>query len=111
MSHKRAASRQSRLETLAAVHPNAAGLASGSETIVVAVPPDRAAQPVRAFDGLPSNDQCSAAALRPSPTPPSVGLVQLLKRKKRPILHAARRSTATRCWAAACFRALGRDLI
>ena len=49
MSHKRTPSRQSRLETLAAVHPNAAGLDIGSETIVAAVPPDRDAQPVRAF--------------------------------------------------------------
>lgn len=49
MAHKRAASRRSRIETLAAVHPNAAGLDIGSETIVAAVPPDRDEQPVRAF--------------------------------------------------------------
>ena len=38
-----------RLEELANVHPNAAGLDIGSEEIVVAVPPDREPQPVRAF--------------------------------------------------------------
>jgi len=49
MSHKRARSHRSQLETLAAVHPNAAGLDIGSEVIVAAVPPDRDQQPVRAF--------------------------------------------------------------
>jgi transposase len=49
MSHKRTPSHRSRLEALVAVHPNAAGLDIGSETIVVAVPPERDAQSVRAF--------------------------------------------------------------
>jgi len=49
MSHKPARSRRPRLETLAAIHPNAAGLDIGSETIVAAVPPDRDQQAVRAF--------------------------------------------------------------
>src|ERR1041384_2503717 len=49
MSHKRTPSHRSRLETLVAVHPNAAGLDIGSETIVAAVPPERDPQPVRAF--------------------------------------------------------------
>jgi len=38
-----------RLEDLSCVYPNAAGLDIGSEEIVVAVPPDRDEQPVRAF--------------------------------------------------------------
>ena len=38
-----------RLEDLACVHPNAAGLDIGSEEIVVAVPPDRDPQSVRVF--------------------------------------------------------------
>src|SRR5213593_5149934 len=38
-----------RLEDLSCVHPNAAGLDIGSETIVAAVPPNRDEQPVRAF--------------------------------------------------------------
>ena len=37
------------LEELGCVHPNAAGLDIGSETIVAAVPPDRDEQVVRAF--------------------------------------------------------------
>ncbi len=49
MSRKRVPSHHTRLETLAAVHPNAAGLDIGSETIVAAVPPDRDEQSVRAF--------------------------------------------------------------
>jgi transposase len=49
LAPKRPSSRQSRLETLVAVHPNAAGLDIGSAMIVVAVPPDRDAQPVRVF--------------------------------------------------------------
>jgi transposase len=38
-----------RLEELSCVNPNAAGLDIGSEEIVVAIPPDRDEQPVRAF--------------------------------------------------------------
>src|SRR6266511_2568478 len=38
-----------RLDQLACVHPNAAGLDIGSAEIVVAVPPDRDPQPVRVF--------------------------------------------------------------
>jgi transposase len=38
-----------RLEDLSCVNPNAAGLDIGSAEIVVAVPPDRDDQPVRAF--------------------------------------------------------------
>src|SRR2546423_10985233 len=38
-----------RLDDLACVHPNAAGLDIGSETIVAAVPPNRDEQAVRAF--------------------------------------------------------------
>jgi transposase len=41
--------KQLRLEGLPAVHPNAAGIDIGANEIVVAVPPDRDAQPVRAF--------------------------------------------------------------
>ena len=44
-----ARAKQHRLEELACVHPNAAGLDIGSEMIVAAVPPDRDEQPVRAF--------------------------------------------------------------
>ena len=40
---------QIHLDGLPAIHPNAAGLDIGAETIVVAVPPERDAQPVRAF--------------------------------------------------------------
>src|SRR5689334_8323811 len=39
----------SSLETLAVVHPNAAGLDIGSSEIVAALPPDRSPSPVRAF--------------------------------------------------------------
>lgn len=49
MSHRRARSHRSQLETLVTIHPNAAGLDIGSEMIVAAVPPDRDQQPVRAF--------------------------------------------------------------
>jgi hypothetical protein len=49
MRQKAAHSQRQRLELLACVHPNAAGLDIGSEEIVVAVPPDRDLQPVRAF--------------------------------------------------------------
>jgi transposase len=48
MATKRPRSKR-RLEQLACVNPNAAGLDIGSEEIVVAVPPDRGEQPVRAF--------------------------------------------------------------
>jgi transposase len=41
--------RKRQLDELACIHPNAAGLDIGSEEIVVAVPPDRDPQPVRAF--------------------------------------------------------------
>lgn len=49
MAPTRSSSRRERLEELACVHPNAAGLDIGSEEIVVAVPPDRDPQPVRVF--------------------------------------------------------------
>lgn len=49
MAHKRSSVHHAHLETLAAVHPNAAGLDIGSEMIVAAVPRDRDEQPVRAF--------------------------------------------------------------
>jgi transposase len=48
MATKRPRSKR-RLEQLACVNPNAAGLDIGSEEIVVAVPPDRDEQSVRAF--------------------------------------------------------------
>jgi hypothetical protein len=38
-----------RLDALLCVHPNAAGLDSGSEEIVVPLPPDCDEQPVRCF--------------------------------------------------------------
>jgi len=41
--------RKRRLDDLACVHPNAAGLDIGSEEIVVAVPPDRDHHPVHVF--------------------------------------------------------------
>ncbi len=41
--------RKRHLDELACVHPNAAGLDIGSAEIVVAVPPDRDAEPVRVF--------------------------------------------------------------
>jgi transposase len=41
--------KRARLDDLLCVHPNAAGLDIGGEEIVVAVPPDRDPQPVRAF--------------------------------------------------------------
>src|SRR6266508_5845693 len=41
----------------------------------------------------------SVAVLRPSPTPTKFGLRWIPKRKKAPISRAARRSTATACWA------------
>jgi hypothetical protein len=56
------------------------------------------------------NAQGLAAGLRPSPTPPSVGLVVIPKRKKAPILRAARRSATTRCWTAAWFKAFVCDI-
>jgi transposase len=49
MSQKHTPSPRARLDTLAAIHPNAAGLDIGSETIVAAVPPARDQQSVRAF--------------------------------------------------------------
>ena len=45
----RVRTKRRRLEDLTCVHPNAAGLDIGSETIVAAVPPDRDDQAVRAF--------------------------------------------------------------
>jgi transposase len=48
MAAKRKSSKR-RLEELSCVNPNAAGLDIGSEEIVVAVPPDRDEQSVRAF--------------------------------------------------------------
>ncbi len=41
--------RKRRLEELDCIHPNAAGLDIGSEEIIVALPPQRDPQPVRAF--------------------------------------------------------------
>jgi len=41
--------KQLHLEGLPAIHPHAAGIDIGANEIVVAVPPDRDAQPVRAF--------------------------------------------------------------
>ena len=41
--------RKQRLDELACLHPDAAGLDSGSDEIVVALPPDRDPEPVRAF--------------------------------------------------------------
>ena len=49
MRQKSAPAQRQRLEMLACVHLNAAGLDIGSEEIVVAVPSDRDLQPVRAF--------------------------------------------------------------
>ena len=49
MGARRVRTQRRQLEKLACVHPNAAGLDIGSETIVAAVPPDRDQQPVRAF--------------------------------------------------------------
>ena len=48
MAHQRAP-KQLHLEGLPAIHPNAAGIDIGANEIVVAVPADRDAQPVRAF--------------------------------------------------------------
>src|SRR3954453_20828997 len=45
----RARTKRPRLDDLACVHPNAAGLDIGSETIVAAVPPNRDEKAVRAF--------------------------------------------------------------
>src|SRR6266545_3452178 len=45
----RVRTKRPRLDDLACVHPNAAGLDIGSEMIVAAVPADRDEQPVRAF--------------------------------------------------------------
>jgi transposase len=45
----RARTKRRQLEDLTCIHPNAAGLDIGSETIVAAVPPDRDGQAVRAF--------------------------------------------------------------
>ena len=49
MVARQARTKQRRLEDLACVHPNAAGLDIGSAMIIAAVPPDRDEQPVRAF--------------------------------------------------------------
>ena len=49
MAATRARPQRRQLEEFACVHPNAAGLDIGSETIVAAVPPDRDDQAVRAF--------------------------------------------------------------
>jgi transposase len=49
MAATRARKKRQRLEDLACVHPNAAGLDIGSEEIVLAVPSDRDPQPVRVF--------------------------------------------------------------
>ena len=49
MAATRARTKRRQLEQLACVHPNAAGLDIGSETIVAAVPPNRDDQAVRAF--------------------------------------------------------------
>src|SRR3954466_2080722 len=49
MTRPQRAPQQIHLEGLPAIHPNAAGIDIGANEIVVAVPPDRDAQPVRAF--------------------------------------------------------------
>src|SRR5215216_1204356 len=49
MAATRARTKRRQLEQLACVHPNAAGLDIGSETIVAAVPPERSEQALRAF--------------------------------------------------------------
>lgn len=49
MPATRSRPKRQRLDDLACVYPNAAGLDIGSELIVAAVPPDRDEQPVRAF--------------------------------------------------------------
>jgi transposase len=49
MPATRSRKKRQRLEDLACVHPNAAGLDIGSEEIVVAVPADRDPHPVRVF--------------------------------------------------------------
>jgi len=46
---RRTSSSPSSFDTLAIVHPNAAGLDIGSTEIVAALPPDRGSTPVRAF--------------------------------------------------------------
>ena len=49
----KASPKRTRLDDLLCVHPNAAGLDIGSAEIVVAVPSDRDAQPVRGFPTFP----------------------------------------------------------
>jgi hypothetical protein len=49
MTPTRSTAQQRRLEELACVHPNPAGLDIGSEEIVAAVPPDRDSAPVRVY--------------------------------------------------------------
>jgi transposase len=49
MARANRAPKQLHLEGLPPIHPNAAGIDIGANEIVVAVPPDRAAEPVRAF--------------------------------------------------------------
>mgnify|MGYP000852622369 CR=1 FL=1 len=56
--HKRA------LDQLACVYPNAAGLDVGSDTIVVAIPPDRDPLPVRAFQTFTVDLQALVAWLQ-----------------------------------------------
>ena len=52
MTPTHSSAQQRRLEELSCVHPTAAGLDSGSQEIVVAVPPERDAAPVRVFRTL-----------------------------------------------------------
>ncbi len=49
MAASRSPRQRRRLDELTWVHPNAAGLASGSAELVVAVPADRDSEPVRVF--------------------------------------------------------------
>jgi transposase len=53
MAATRVRTKRRQLEEFACVHPNAAGLDIGSETIVAAVPADRDEQAVRAFATFP----------------------------------------------------------
>jgi transposase len=56
--------RKRALDELACVHPNAAGLDIGSDTIVVAIPPDRDPLPVRAFQTFTVDLQALVAWLQ-----------------------------------------------
>ena len=58
------AHRKRALDELACVHPHAAGLDIGSDTIVVAIPPDRDPLPVRAFQTFTVDLQALVAWLQ-----------------------------------------------